>query len=174
MQVQPPDALWLSLEMRGFRACGLPSMSSDNEGHQRQRVPIARVCCEPAERNGANWTSGARCWRRTTGNIGFRDCIVDLWMSLRAKSATKCSTFEFPKVTLISGFKPKKVDRHSFKSYWVFGSAFSGFPRVLCLSSIGFISLRSVWTGGSVNEGRRVRQMSKLAENYNYRQYCLE
>ena len=43
VSMQPPDALWLSLEMRGFRACGLPSMSSDNEGRQRQRVPIARV-----------------------------------------------------------------------------------------------------------------------------------
>ena len=114
---------------------------------QRRPSAAARACCEPAERNGANWTSGARCWRRTTGTIVFRDCFVNLWMSLRAKSATKCSTFAFSKVTLNSGFKPKKVDRHSFKSYWVFGSAFSGFPRVLCLASIGFISLRSVWSG---------------------------
>ena len=39
----PTGALWLSLEMRGFRACGLPSVSSDNEGRRRQRVPIARM-----------------------------------------------------------------------------------------------------------------------------------
>ena len=86
----------------------------------------------------------------------------------------KAQRLHSQRVTLKSGFKPKQLGKHSSKSYWVFGSAFSGFPRVLCLASIGFISLRSVWTGGSVNEGRRVRRMSKLAENYNYRQYCLE
>ena len=87
---------------------------------KRQRRPsaAARACCEPAERNGANWTSGARwSWRRTTGNIVFRDCFVNLWMSLQVKSATKCSTFAFLKVTLSSGFKTKKVARHSYKSY---------------------------------------------------------
>ena len=88
--------------------------------------------------------SGTKLQKSYQLNCSNSDCFIDFLVFLWANLATDCSTFAFLKVTLRPGFKPKKVHRHSYKSYgfWISFSD-SRLVGLLRLASVGFASIRS-------------------------------
>ena len=100
----------------------------DSRLPQKRSNPLPlqlRGACPPGSMKPPE--SGTKPQKSYQLNCSNSDCFIDFLVFLWANLATDCSTFAFLKVTLRPGFKPKKVHRHSYKSY-CFWISFSGFP----------------------------------------------